>query len=62
MKTKDGDHVGRITEVMEGPVVDCWIIKGPLGEHILPAVKDVVVSVDLDEGVVIAGALQEFEA
>ena len=62
VRTQDGDHVGKITEIMEGPVVDCWVIKGPLGEQIFPAVKDVVVSVDLKEGVVIADSIQEFEA
>lgn len=60
--TQDGGSVGKIVEIMEGPVVDCWVIRGPEGEQILPALKDVVVSVDLKHGVVIADAIQEFEA
>jgi len=60
--TQDGTAVGTLVEVMEGPVLDCWVIKGPEGEQILPAVKDVVVSVDLRDGIVIANPVQEFEA
>lgn len=62
VRTRDGSPVGTVTEVLEGPVVDCWVIKGPEGEQMFPAVKDVVVSVDLNDGIVIADPIQEFEA
>jgi ribosomal 30S subunit maturation factor RimM len=52
--------VGEITEVMEGPAVDLWVVKGPHGEVIFPAIKDVVVSVDLKSGVVISSSIDEF--
>jgi len=60
--TQAGVPVGTLIDVMEGPVVDCWVIKGPNGEQMFPAVKDVVVSVDIGKGIVIADAIQEFQA
>jgi 16S rRNA processing protein RimM len=48
----DGTPVGTLTEVLEGDVVDCWQIKTAETELIVPAVKQVVVSVDLEAGVI----------
>jgi 16S rRNA processing protein RimM len=62
VKTQDGDVVGTITEVMEGERIDCWVVKGPQGELIFPAVKEVVISVDLNEGVVISTPLKDLSA
>ena len=59
VRTVEGDVVGEITEVMEGPAVDCWVVKGPHGEVIFPAIKDVVVSVDLKSGIVISSSIDE---
>lgn len=40
---------GRIEEVMRGPANDVWVVRGPLGEILLPVIDDVVSSVP-DEG------------
>ena len=35
--------LGSIVEVMVGPANDVWVVEGPLGEVLLPAVESVVV-------------------
>lgn len=62
VRTADGDVVGTLAEVMEGPVVDCWVVRGPEGEVMFPAIKEIVVDVDLKHGITIADHVQEFEA
>jgi len=52
VETVGGERVGTLTEVLEGDVVDCWQIKTDDSEMIVPAVKQVVVNVDLDGGVI----------
>ena len=47
-----GEPIGTLTEVLEGEAVDCWQIKTADSELIVPAVKQVVVNVDLDAGVI----------
>jgi len=46
---EDGRTVGEVVEVVEGPANDLWIARGPDGEGevLIPALKDVVVSVDV---------------
>ena len=43
-----GAVVGRLAEVLVGEVVDCWQIQTDDGDLLIPAVKDVVQSVDVD--------------
>ncbi len=62
VSTAAGEVVGKLVEIMEGPVIDCWVVRGPEGEQMFPAIKDVVVSVDLSVGIVIAGPIEELEA
>ncbi len=44
--------LGCIEEVMRGPVQDVWTVRGPHGEVLIPAVDEIVLSVDGDEIVV----------
>ena len=62
VRTAEGEVVGTLTEIMEGPVVDCWVVRGSEGEVMFPAIKDIVVDVDLERGITIAAPVQEFEA
>jgi 16S rRNA processing protein RimM len=49
--TDRGDRLGVITEVVRGPANDIWVATGDGGGEILiPALKDVVVSVDVTAG------------
>lgn len=46
--TEDGRAVGRIRDVIQAPASDLWAIETGAGEEVfIPALKDVVVSVDL---------------
>jgi 16S rRNA processing protein RimM len=49
--TDQGDRLGEITEVVRGPANDIWVASGDDGREVLiPALKDVVVSVDVTTG------------
>jgi len=46
--TAAGRGLGRIAEVLEKPANDVWVSRDGAVEHLIPATKDAVVSVDLD--------------
>lgn len=48
--TASGRGLGRIEEVLERPANDVWVSRDGTVEHLIPATKDAVVSVDLDAG------------
>jgi len=43
-----GRGLGRIEEVLEKPANDVWVSRDGAVEHLIPATKDAVVSVDLE--------------
>ena len=49
----DGRDLGRLTDVMQPGGNDVYVFKGPLGEVLVPALKSVVLSVDLEKGVML---------
>jgi 16S rRNA processing protein RimM len=44
----DGRVVGELARVEPSPAQDLWVVRGPLREHMIPAVPEIVVEVDLD--------------
>jgi 16S rRNA processing protein RimM len=44
---EDGRLLGRIREIMRTPANDVWAVEGPGGEALIPALRDVVESVDI---------------
>ena len=46
----DGRDLGRLTDVMQPGGSDVYVFKGPLGEVLVPALKSVVLAVDLQAG------------
>lgn len=46
----DGRDLGRLTDVLQPGGNDVYVFKGPLGEVLVPALKSVVLSVDLQAG------------
>ena len=48
--TEDGRELGRIKDVLQTGANDVYIVDTPAGELLLPAIKDVVKSVDLAAG------------
>jgi 16S rRNA processing protein RimM len=48
--TEDGQHLGRLAEILETGANDVYLVKPEVGpEILLPAVDDVILSVDLNE-------------
>ena len=47
VKTRAGDAVGRVENVVNGPAQDLLEIATPNGNRLVPVVKDIVVSVDV---------------
>lgn len=46
-----GEALGRVTEILETPANDVYVVSGPRGEVLLPAIADVVKEVDVKRGV-----------
>lgn len=51
--------VGNIVDVLEGPEYDTWVVEGPYGEFLLPAVAEHVLDVPDDEDAAIRVDLPE---
>jgi 16S rRNA processing protein RimM len=50
VETADGEVLGEIREILFTPANDVYIVRGPAGELLLPALRDVVLRVDLEAG------------
>ena len=46
----DGRDLGKLVDVMQPGGNDVYVFKGPLGEVLVPALKSVVLAVDLEKG------------
>jgi 16S rRNA processing protein RimM len=56
VRTEAGRALGAVTEVLERPANDVWVVRAPDGtETLVPAIRDAVAGVDLDAGVVTVG-------
>jgi len=51
--TTEGESLGNITEIKSTESNDVYIVSGAKGEILIPAIEDVVKSVDLDRGCLI---------
>ena len=48
--TTQGEPLGTVTEILTAKSNDNYVVRGTLGEILIPAIEDVVKSIDLDEG------------
>jgi 16S rRNA processing protein RimM len=48
--TTGGERVGKIVDILERPANDVYVVEGPRGEVLLPAIEDVIKEVDLAHG------------
>jgi 16S rRNA processing protein RimM len=46
--TEDGRTVGELSGIEPAPGQDLWVVRGPQREHLIPAVAEIVVEVDVD--------------
>ena len=51
--SEEGVLLGKVTEIIATGANDVYVIEGAEGELLLPAIKDVILEVDLDRGVMI---------
>lgn len=50
VETDAGEWLGRVTEVLGTGAHDVFVVRGPRGEVLLPAVEDVILQLDLENG------------
>ena len=58
VRTTQGELLGNITEVLTGKSNDNYIVQGDRGEILIPAIEDVVKSIDLEQGYVTIEAVE----
>jgi 16S rRNA processing protein RimM len=51
--TEDGRDVGRVIRIEASPAQDLWVVEGDGREHLVPAVPEIVVDVDVGAGRVV---------
>jgi 16S rRNA processing protein RimM len=56
--TSEGKYVGRISDIMSTACNDVYIVEGECGEVLIPAIEDVVRSIDLEGGKVVIKAIE----
>ena len=47
MVTEDGTEVGTVTGLEQSPSQGCWVVSAGAREHLVPAVPEIVLDVDL---------------
>ncbi len=57
VRSTDGDELGTVTEVLQTGSNDVYIVHGPRGEVLLPAIKEVVQAVDIAAGTMLVSLL-----
>lgn len=62
VRTTGGERLGEVKEILAGESHDIYVVQGTKGEFLIPAIEDVVKSVDLERGLIkiepIAGLLE----
>ncbi|MFC2047988.1 ribosome maturation factor RimM [Chloroflexota bacterium] len=48
--TSQGELLGNVTEILTTPSNDNYVVSGAKGEILIPAIEDVIKSIDLDKG------------
>ena len=56
--TTEGKTVGRVTDIMATGSNDVYIVEGKRGEVLIPAIEDVVKSIDLKKGKMVIEAIE----
>ncbi|MHB0870055.1 MAG: ribosome maturation factor RimM [Chloroflexota bacterium] len=59
--TLDGELLGKVDDILETGSNDVYLVHGPRGELLIPAIKQVVKSVDLSGGTITVELMPEFE-
>lgn len=62
VRTEDGRPLGAVAEVMRGPAHDVYVVRGPAGEVLIPAVRAVVRWVDRAAGELVVALPEGLQA
>lgn len=57
VRTTQGELLGNVLEVLTGKSNDNYIVQGAKGEILIPAIEDVIKSIDLDQGIITIEAI-----
>ncbi|MCB0018413.1 MAG: 16S rRNA processing protein RimM [Anaerolineales bacterium] len=57
VRTSDGELIGEISEIIETPANNVFVVKGDRGERLIPDIDDVVQDIDVEQGVMIVTLL-----
>jgi 16S rRNA processing protein RimM len=49
VETETGEWLGRVADVIETAAHDVYVVHGPHGEILLPAIEDVILELDIEE-------------
>ncbi len=58
VKTRDGALLGRVAEILRTGSNDVYVVRGPEGELLLPAIHEVILDIDLTVGVMTVELLE----
>lgn len=57
--TKQGEEIGKVTDILTPGANDVWVVKGKNGkEQLIPYIEDVVLKVDLKEKVILIDPIE----
>jgi len=51
--TQEGEDLGLLSEILETGSNDVYVVRGPGGEVLVPALADVIMDVKLDQGIMV---------
>lgn len=57
VRSDDGRDLGVVTGVLQPGANDVYVVEGPLGEILIPAVPDAIERIDVSEGVMVVRSL-----
>ena len=58
VRTTQGELLGNVIDVLTGKSNDNYIVQGAKGDILIPAIEDVVQSIDLDQGIITIEAIE----
>jgi len=58
VQTVEGSALGQISEILETGSNDVYVVQGPRGELLLPAIRDVIQNVDLERGLITVALME----
>ena len=56
--TSEGEKLGRVTEILVTGANDVYVVQGEAGEILLPAIKDVILHIDLEASLMTVRVLE----